>query len=109
MHSLIIKAEGVQLKADELAGMLEDITGREARSVVLGYIQRGGNPTEKDRRIASLTAAKAVDLLFDDADSRAIGFSNGKLFSMPLEEALNIKSEFNSDMYELANVLGKGR
>ena len=109
VHSLIIKAEGVQLKADELAGMLEDITGREARSVVLGYIQRGGNPTEKDRRIASLTAAKAVDLLFDDADSRAIGFSNGKLFSMPLEEALNIKSEFNSDMYELANVLGKGR
>ncbi|MCF0143856.1 MAG: 6-phosphofructokinase [Firmicutes bacterium] len=109
VHSLIIKAEGVKLKADELAATLEDITGREARSVVLGYIQRGGSPTEKDRRIASVTAAKAVDLLFNDSDSKAIGIQNGKVVAIDIEEAINMKREFKSDLFELTKLLGKGR
>ena len=108
-HSLIVMAEGFDMDSSELAKTLEEMTGREARTVVPGYIQRGGSPTEKDRLIATTTAAKAVDLLYDDEDSKAIGVFNGKVVALDLQEALEVKGEFNRDLYELSNVLGKGR
>lgn len=108
-HSLILMAEGVDMDVSELAKTLEEMTGREARAVVPGYIQRGGSPTEKDRLLASVTAAKAAELLFDDTDSKAIGVYRGEVVAMDLQEALNVKSEFRRDLYELSNVLGKGR
>lgn len=108
-HSLIVMAEGFDMDSSELAKTLEEMTGREARTVVPGYIQRGGSPTEKDRLIATMTAAKAVDLLYDDEDSKAIGVFNGKVVALDLQEALQVKGEFNRDLYELSNVLGKGR
>ena len=108
-HSLIVMAEGFDMDSSELAKTLEEMTGREARTVVPGYIQRGGSPTEKDRLIATMTAAKAVDLLYDDEDSKAVGVFNGKVVAMDLQEALEVKGEFNRDLYDLANVLGKGR
>ena len=108
-HSLIVMAEGFDMDSSELAKTLEEMTGREARTVVPGYIQRGGSPTEKDRLIATMTAAKAVDLLYDDEDSKAVGVFNGKVVAMDLKEALEVKGEFNRGLYDLANVLGKGR
>ena len=108
-HSLIVMAEGFDMDSTELAKTLEEMTGREARTVVPGYIQRGGSPTEKDRLIATMTAAKAVDLLYDDEDSKAVGVFNGKVVALDLEEALAVKGEFNKALYDLSNVLGKGR
>lgn len=108
-HSLIVMAEGFDMDSTELAKTLEEMTGREARTVVPGYIQRGGSPTEKDRLIATMTAAKAVDLLYDDEDSKAVGVFNGKVVALDLQEALTVKGEFNKALYDLSNVLGKGR
>ena len=108
-HSLIVKAEGFDMDCSELAATLEEMTGREARAVVPGYIQRGGSPTEKDRRIASETTAKAVELLYNDSSSKAIGICNGEVLTMDLDEAIQVKREFRTDLYELSNVLGKGR
>ena len=108
-HSLIVMAEGFNLDSSELARTLEEMTGREARAVVPGYIQRGGSPTEKDRRLATVTAAKAVELLYNDSASKAIGVSRGELVEMDLEEALKVEPVFRSELYELSNVLGKGR
>ena len=85
------------------------MTGREARTVVPGYIQRGGSPSLADRRLASLTAAKAVELLYNDSHSRAIGLQAGEIVSMDLREALEVKPEFDMELYKLVNVLGKGR
>ena len=108
-HSLIVMAEGFDMDASELAKTLEEMTGREARAVVPGYIQRGGSPTEKDRRLATVTAAKAVDLLYNESESKAIGVSRGELIELDLAEALHMEPVFRSELYELANVLGKGR
>ncbi|MCR5033903.1 MAG: 6-phosphofructokinase [Clostridia bacterium] len=109
LHSLIVMAEGFNMDAAELAKTLEEMTGREARTVVPGYIQRGGSPTEKDRRLATVMAAKAVELLYNDSDSKAIGVSAGELIEMDLVEALQVKPVFRADLYELANILGKGK
>ena len=109
LHSLIVMAEGFNMDATELAKTLEEMTGREARTVVPGYIQRGGSPTEKDRRLATVMAAKAVELLYNDADSKAIGVSGEELIEMDLAEALKVEPVFRSELYELTNILGKGR
>ena len=77
LHSIIIKAEGTEMTSGELARLIESRTGKETRKVVLGYLQRGGNPTLNDRTLATLTAAKAVELLYADSTSKAVGMSQG--------------------------------
>lgn len=104
-HSIIVKAEGVDIESARLAEILEEMTGREARIVVPGYIQRGGSPTEADRRLASLTGAKASDVLYNDLGSKAIGTVQGEITAIDLEEALGMKREFDMDMHNLANIL----
>lgn len=46
-----------------VATALEDMTGKEARYVVLGHLQRGGAPTAFDRVLATRLGGKAVELL----------------------------------------------
>lgn len=101
-HILIVKAEGVETSADELARTLEDITGKETRAVVPGYIQRGGSPTNRDRILGSLMGAKAARLLYDDADSRAVGIVGNEIIAIDLEEALNMTPEYDQRLYEMA-------
>ena len=47
--------------------------------VVLSYLQRGGSPTSDDRVLATMAGAKAAELLYDDADSKAIGIVGNKI------------------------------
>ncbi|MDO4745055.1 MAG: 6-phosphofructokinase [Bacillota bacterium] len=105
LHSIIIKAEGVQMNSIELASEIEERTGREARAVVPGHIQRGGTPSGRDRILASLMATKAVQLLYDDEESKAIGIVGDEIVSYAFEEALKIKREFGNDIFELAEIL----
>lgn len=105
LHSIIIKAEGVDIDIQELTKIIEERTGRETRAVVPGYIQRGGTPSLKDRMLASLTSAKAVQLLYDDKYSCAIGISFGKIISCELGEAVGMKREFDKSIYDLAQTL----
>ena len=52
LHSIIIKAEGVEIESDVLAEIIEERTGRETRVVVPAHIQRGGTPSGRDRMLA---------------------------------------------------------
>ncbi len=105
LHSIIVKAEGVSMGTEELRTILEERTGRETRTVVPGYIQRGGTPTGADRILASLTAARAAELLYDDEESRAVGVLRGRIISCPLEEATEMKRNFDEEMYRMADIL----
>ena len=107
LHSIVIKAEGTEMTSGELARLIEERTGKETRKVVLGYLQRGGNPTLNDRNLATLTAAKAVELLYADSQSKAIGMSQGAIVAYNLEDALAMQKEFNQNMYDLISVLSK--
>lgn len=104
-HSIIIKAEGVDISTDELTETVQERTGCEARKVVPGYIQRGGTPSAKDRILASRTAEKAVRLLYDDESSKAVGICGGDITAYDLAEALKIEREFDRDLYDLAMTL----
>lgn len=105
LHSLILKAEGVEISTSELAEQIEDRTGREARAVVPSHIQRGGTPTGSDRIRASLMGAKAVELLYNDSESKAVGISGNEIVAYDLKDALKMKREFDVDFYALTEVL----
>ena len=107
LHDIIMKAEGVGIDTRELAQIIEEKTGKETRVVILAYLQRGGSPSAKDRMLASRTAGKAVELLYDDENSKAIGICGSEIVAYDLEEALEMKRPFDTDLYHLADVLSK--
>ena len=107
LHSIILAAEGASIKSDELVKTIEEVTGRETKLVVLSYLQRGGSPTLNDRMLATLTAAKAVELLKNDSTSKAVGIRDGQVVAYDLEEAMHLPKKFNRYLYELADILSK--
>ena len=69
-HHIIINAEGIGHSAS-MARRIEAATGLETRATILGYMQRGGAPTCKDRVYASIMGSKAVELLAEGKTNRA--------------------------------------
>ncbi len=106
-HSIIIRAEGDEISSKELVDTITLRTGRDARLVVLSYLQRGGSPTLSDRLLATLCGAKAVELLSEGSQSKALGIVNGKIMAFDLEEAINQKREIDMSIYDLIGVLSK--
>ena len=47
----------------QLAKQLEELTGLEARLTILGYLQRGGTPSAKDRLLATVLGTACADLI----------------------------------------------
>ena len=70
-HHIIINAEGIGHSAS-MAKRIEAATGIETRATILGYMQRGGAPTCKDRVYASIMGAKAVELLDKGKTNRVV-------------------------------------
>lgn len=108
LHTVIVLAEGVDVELKELEELIEERTGRETRSVVPGYIQRGGTPTAQDRIFAALAGAKAVELLDSDLakDGLAVGIRGYEIISVGLNEAIESVQELRQDMYDTALILG---
>ncbi len=106
MHSVIIRAEGVKMSSDELARVISEKTGMDTKVVVLGYIQRGGSPTARDRLLASRMGYKAVELLLQEGmTSKAVGIKGEEIVYYDLEEALNMPRKHDGSMMELAEIL----
>ena len=104
---LVVVAEGVT-DAPELAQMILDKTGIESRVSVLGYIQRGGQPTAKDRMYGSLMGAYAVDVLKKDKANRMIAIKNDILIDYDIKEAIDIQNnQIDSFQYELSKLLAE--
>jgi len=104
-HNIIMKAEGVQMDSYEIAKKINEITGVDAKVVVLSYLQRGGSPSAPDRMLASRTAAKAIDLIKAGSTSKAIGIRGGEIISVDLEDALKMEKGLNKEFLDLAEIL----
>ena len=61
----------------------------------------------RDRLLATLTGAKAVELLAEGAKNKAIGIVGDNITAYDLKDALEMKRDFNSDMYDLIATLAK--
>ncbi len=103
-HSIIIKSEGVEIPTDELVKQIEEMTGMTTKSVILGYIQRGGSPTAEDRILAGRLAYKAVHLLKEESASKAIGIVSGGIVAVDLADAIATERTADTSYLELTNV-----
>ena len=103
-HSIIIVAEGV-MSGSEFARKLEEHAKIETRVSVLGHIQRGGSPTGRDRVLASMFGARAVDVLISGNGGRAVGIQNHQLVDYDMNDAFEKSEVFDSYMYQLSKEL----
>ncbi|MCD4524966.1 6-phosphofructokinase [Nocardioides sp. cx-173] len=71
---------------DRLASEIEQRTGKEARAVVLGHIQRGGTPTAFDRWLATRFGLQAADAVADGDWGTMMALRGTKIIRVPLSE-----------------------
>ena len=101
---LIVLAEGAG-KMEEFCEELEGLCHIKPRQTRLGYIQRGGSPTYRDRLLACRFGVAAVDLLMQGKSDRVVGIRQDRLTDMDLYEALQVKKVFNEELYHTATML----
>ncbi len=75
--------------ADVLADQIAERTGRETRALVLGHLQRGGEPTAYDKVLALRFGAAAVELLEQGAYGCMVALDPPEVQAVPLAEAVS--------------------
>lgn len=105
-HHIIINAEGIG-HSTSMARRIEAATGIETRATILGYMQRGGNPTCKDRFYASIMGAYAADILCEGKTNRVIGHAGGEFVDFDIDEALAMQKEIPEYQYAISRALSQ--
>ena len=103
-HHIIINAEGVG-HSGSMARRIEAATGMETRATILGYMQRGGSPTCKDRVYASTMGCLAVDLLAAGKTKRVVSYCKGEFCDFDINEALAMKKDIDNYQIEICGSL----
>ncbi|MEF9954565.1 MAG: 6-phosphofructokinase [Clostridium sp.] len=103
-HHIIINAEGIGHSAS-MARRIEAATGIETRATILGYMQRGGAPTCKDRVYASVMGSKAAELLYEGKSNRVVAYRHGEFVDFDVQEALSMQKDISEDQYEISKLL----
>ncbi len=103
-NHVIVNAEGVG-NSNEMAKIIELATGVETRATILGHIQRGGNPTCKDRVYASAMGSKAAELLCEGKTNRVVGYTNGEFIDYDIQEALAMEKGLDPYLFYITKKL----
>lgn len=104
--SIIVMAEGEEPGGSfALAEQLKKRYGIDAKVAVLGHVQRGGAPTVRDRKIASLMGIEAVRLLADGFSDFMVGVTGEEPVAVALTDAVKHRSKLKREWEELARVL----
>ena len=103
-HHIIINAEGIG-HSTSMARRIEAATGIETRASILGYMQRGGRPTCKDRVYASMLGSMAVELLAAGKSNRVVACKNGEFVDYDIDEALAMTKDVDEKMFEVSKLL----
>lgn len=77
-HNIIVVAEGA-CNGEELKRKIENRLDIEIRTLVLGYLQRGGAPTAYDRMIAGQMGVKAIELVENNLKNYMVAVKNGRI------------------------------
>jgi 6-phosphofructokinase 1 len=89
---------------ERLATAIEECSGLETRSIVLGYLQRGGSPTPEDRVLATRLGVAAVDYVAEQRFGVAPCLICGSIVPIPLHDIVARTRPANLELYELAKV-----
>lgn len=103
-NSIIICAEGAA-DGHELSRYIEDKTGIDMCTTILGYIQRGGSPSAKDSICAALLGEAAVHALLRGCTGHLVGMERQRVKIIPYEEADREKRSLDRKGWELVRRL----
>jgi len=67
-----------------VAEQIEQRTGLDGRSIVLGHVQRGGSPTAFDRVLATVLAHHAVERVAAGGFGELVVLADGRIGSIPI-------------------------
>ncbi|CAL9421757.1 6-phosphofructokinase [Streptomyces albus] len=87
-----------------LAKQIEARTGKEARTTVLGHIQRGGTPTAFDRWLATRFGLHAIDAVRDREWGTMVALRGTDIVRVPLSKATEKLKTVDPALYEEAGV-----
>lgn len=99
-HAIIIVAENM-IDINELAREVSARTSFQARTTVLGYVQRGGKPSARDRVMASQMGVKAVEALLAGESGTCVCINNEKMVTKPIKEVLGHNNQVLDDKYRV--------
>ncbi|MDR1499613.1 MAG: 6-phosphofructokinase [Tannerellaceae bacterium] len=89
-YSIVVMAEGLgsegKMHYTGIAKEIEKATGIETRETVLGYIQRGGNPSPFDRNLATMLGGHASELIANHMFGLMVCIEGNKVSSVPLDK-----------------------
>src|SRR5215207_5667932 len=74
--------------AEAIAREIQQLTGKETRSLVLGHLQRGGMPTGYDRLLATRFGGAAVRAIADEKWGQMVALQSPHIVTIPIEEVL---------------------
>jgi 6-phosphofructokinase 1 len=87
-----------------LAQEIEKNTGKEARTTVLGHIQRGGTPTAFDRMLATRFGLHAIDAVHEGDWGKMVALRGTDIVRVPLADATTELKVVKPEMYGEAEV-----
>jgi ATP-dependent phosphofructokinase / diphosphate-dependent phosphofructokinase len=82
------QAERLGGVGEQVARRLTELTGKEARTVVLGHLLRGGTPTAQDRLLGTRFGAAAVRALEEGFDGVMVALNEPNVDYVPLVDAI---------------------
>ena len=104
--NIVVVSEGDDAGgANEIGAKIKQKTGIDYRVVILGHIQRGGNPSAKDRLLASKLGYWSVKHLIDGKTNVMVGEINAKIVLTDMQDSVSKKKPIDMDALEMAMVL----
>ena len=94
--------------AGRLAWEIQERTGKESRSLVLGHLQRGGSPTGYDRLLATRFGGAAVEAVEQAKWGQMVALQSPHIVTIPFTEVLRHSKRVDPthDVVRTARALG---
>jgi 6-phosphofructokinase 1 len=83
-----------------LAREITDRTGEDARTTVLGHVQRGGTPSPYDRWLATRFGLHAVDAVKDGAFGMMVAVRGADIVRIPIADATATAKTVDPSLYD---------
>lgn len=87
-----------------VAAEVENLTGIESRTTVLGHVQRGGTPVAFDRVLATRFGVAAVDAVADQDLGQMVALQSGRMERVPVAEAVAHLKLVDPEMLRTASI-----
>lgn len=104
-RAIVIVSEKLYPDIAAFGKRIQEETGFDTRTNVLGHVQRGGAPNAFDRVLAARMGVYAVDCLIEGKGGVCVGLVNNKLVSYDIYDALRLPRDKHVSMLRIIDIL----